>query len=166
MKVLGPLPCSTCRARLIQSTPLLTVSLKCFLILSSYLCQSSPTVFFFLSGFSTKTVCAFLTFPSHLNLLEFITRIIFVEDHKLWSSSLRYSVNIKFRIQGMLNVLIPLHEEEPVVMSRNQFCGQSGAVKVTEPARKCLACWFRGTELKYFKCLIFYSSLILWSSVD
>jgi len=70
-----------------------TISLRSILIVSSHLHKGHPSDLL-PSGFPTKILYGFLiatmraTCPIHIMFLDFITLIIFGEEHKLWRSSL------------------------------------------------------------------------------
>jgi hypothetical protein len=97
-------------AKLIQSTTSNPVSVISILILYSNLLQGLTSVTF-PSGFRTKTVYhLFLssirtTCPAHHIVLDFITRITFIEKYRAWRSSLysflRSSVTFPFRGQNV-----------------------------------------------------------------
>jgi hypothetical protein len=77
---------SLSEARSIQFMPTHPTSLRSILILYSHLRQGLQSLLF-LSGLPTKTLYAPLvfpirtTFPAHLTLLDFITRIVFCEEY-------------------------------------------------------------------------------------
>jgi hypothetical protein len=80
------------RAKLIRSTSSCLISLRSILLLISHLRLCLPNGLF-LSGLPIIS-CMYIsislhaTCPAHLTVLGSITKIIFVADYKLWSSSL------------------------------------------------------------------------------
>jgi hypothetical protein len=81
-------------ARTIQSIPSHPIFLRSISIISTHLRHVLPSGLF-PSGFPTNILHAFLVFPiratchAHVTPLELIILIMFGEEYKLWSSSLR-----------------------------------------------------------------------------